>query len=397
MSAQKSIPTTCVTSGRTARAGAHTHTANPPIYQASTILFDNMTALREAQKSYGSGREAYTYGRLGTPTSFALTDALCELEGGYSAFLAPSGLAAISTALLSQLSSGQHLLMVDTVYGPVRKFCDEFLVRMGVQTTYYPVRLGLDIQDWIQTNTALVYLESPGSLSFEIQDTAAICAAAKAKGVTTMMDNTWATPLFFKPFEHGVDIIVHALTKYIGGHSDLMMGAVVCNEHSHPSVRNAMHQTGQFSGSGDISLALRGLRTLSVRMKAHEASALKIAQWFSQQSEVAQVLHPALSSHPQHELWQRDFRGSSGLFGVLFHEKYSEEALTQMVESYKMFGIGFSWGGFESLALPTFGHLKPTRDHATHTLPMIRYQIGLEDIDDLLCDLSDGLKSLSMK
>lgn len=372
------------------------HMANPPIYQGSTIIYDRISDLNQAHQRYDEGEESYTYGRKGTPSSEALCRLLAQLEGGHRAYLCPSGLAALSTALQSQLSAGDHLLMVDTAYSPTRDLCEHLLKRCGISTTYYPPTIGADIKALIQTNTRVIFLESPGSLTLEIQDVPAITRIARQHGITTIMDNTWATPLYFKPLEHGIDIVVHAVTKYIGGHSDVLMGAVIANPASYRSVRATAHQTGQFAGGMDIALVLRGIRTLPTRLRAHEHSALALAQWFEQQSEVAYVRHPALPSHPQHTLWQRDFTGASGLFTVAFKPEYTPDAINRMIESYQYFGIGYSWGGFESLALPVHpNHLKHVRS-VTDVAPlsMVRYQIGLEHTEDLRQDLAQGLNTL---
>ena len=370
--------------------------ANPPLYQGSTIIYDKMSELSKAHQAYESGQESYTYGRKGTPTSLALCTTLAELEGGHRAYLCPSGLAAISTALLSQLSAGDHVLMTDTAYGPTRQLCDEILKRYGVSTTYYDPLIGSDIEHLIQANTRVIFLESPGSITLEIQDIPAITTIARKHQITTILDNTWATPIYFKAFEHGIDIVVQAITKYIGGHSDVLMGAVIANERTYRAVRDMAHQLGQFAGGMDIALVLRGLRTLPVRLREHSRNALKIAQWFEQQPSVERVIHPALPSHPQHALWQRDFLGASGLFTVIFKPEYSVSQINQMVESYQYFAIGYSWGGFESLALPVhIGHLQSIRS-ATEVASnsMVRYQIGLENVDDLIRDAASGLKYL---
>lgn len=394
---KKNPNTLCATSAR------HSDTvqmANPPIYQGSTIIYERMADLAAAHHAYENGQESYTYGRKGTPTSRMLCDALAELEGGMDhkthAYLCPSGLAALSTALLSQLSAGDHVLMVDTAYSPTRDLCEHLLKRFGVATTYYNPLAGKDIADLIQPNTRVIFLESPGSLTLEIQDVPAITAVAKAHNIVTILDNTWATPLYFKAFEHGVDIVVQAVTKYLGGHSDVLMGAVIANEATYQSVRRTAHQTGQFAGGMDIALVLRGLRTLPTRVREHERNALQIAQWFEAQAAVDYVRHPALPSHPQHDVWQRDFLGSTGLFTVAFKPEYSVAQINAMVESYELFGIGYSWGGFESLALPVHpSHLAQVRSVTpVAQQSMVRYQIGLEGVDDLMADLAAGLKVL---
>ena len=390
---KKNTNTLCTT---TARHSDAIQMANPPMYQGSTIIYERMADLAAAHHAYENGQESYTYGRKGTPTSRMLCEALAELEGGHRTYLCPSGLAALSTALLSQLSAGDHVLMVDTVYSPTRDLCEHLLKRFGVITTYYNPLLGKDIAGLIEPNTRVIFLESPGSLTLEIQDVPAITAVAKAHNIVTILDNTWATPLYFKAFKHGVDIVVQAVTKYLGGHSDVLMGAVIANQATYQSVRNAAHQTGQFAGGMDISLVLRGLRTLPTRLREHERNALQIAQWFETQDAVDYVLHPALPSHPQHGLWQRDFLGSTGLFSVAFKPQYSVAQINAMVESYDLFGIGYSWGGFESLALPVhpshLAHVRSVTPVAQQS--MVRYQIGLEGVEDLIADLDIGLRFL---
>ena len=391
---KKTADTLCTTQARDSDA---IHMANPPLYQGSTIVYERVADLAQAHRDYESGAESYTYGRKGTPTSRALCEALAVLEGGHRTYLCPSGLAALSTALLSQLSAGDHILMVDTAYGPTRDLCNGLLQRYSVSTTFYDPLMGSGIEALIQPNTRVIFLESPGSLTLEIQDIPAITAVAKKHHITTIMDNTWATPLYFKAFEHGVDIVVQAVTKYLGGHSDVLMGSVTANERTYRSVRETAHQTGQFAGGMDIALVLRGLRTLPVRLREHERNALQIAQWLEKQPAVERVIHPALPSHPQHALWQRDFLGSCGLFTVVFKAEYSVEQINRMVESYQYFGIGYSWGGFESLALPVHAsHLAHSRS-ATTVAPnsMVRYQIGLESVEDLIQDIAQGLDTLS--
>lgn len=387
--------TQCIALGRVAPLNGTAKTASLPVYQASTILFDTVEELGQSQRDYAQGFESYSYGRKGTPSSLALCEALAALEGGHAAFIMSSGLAAISTALLSQVSAGDHILVVDSAYGPTRALCDGLLARMGVRSTYYDPLIGAGIADLIEENTRVIFMESPGSLTFELQDIPAICRVAAERGVVTILDNTWATPLFFKAFSHGVDIVIQAVTKYLGGHSDVLMGAVIANKNQHLKVRATAHGLGQFAGGDDVAMVLRGLRTLSVRLREHEKNALAIAQWFERQPQVERVLHPALLSHPQHDLWKRDFEGSSGLFGVVFKSEYSVKSVDKMLDGYHHFGIGYSWGGFESLALPVHADdLIKIRNHLKSTNSMVRYQIGLEHLDDLMADLASGLKKL---
>lgn len=395
MAGKLNLQTQCIGLGRVAPLNGIAKTASLPVYQASTILFDTVEELAQSQRDYSQGFESYSYGRKGTPSSLALCEALATLEGGHAAFITPSGLAAISTALLSQVSAGDHVLVVDSVYGPTRSLCDGLLARMGVRSTYYDPLIGAGIADLIEENTRVIFMESPGSLTFELQDIPAICRVAADRGVVTILDNTWATPLFFKAFSHGVDVVIQAVTKYLGGHSDVLMGAVIVNKSQHLKVRATAHGLGQFAGGNDIAMVLRGLRTLPVRLREHEKNALALAQWFERQPQVEQVLHPALLSHPQHDLWKRDFEGSSGLFGVVFKPEYSVKSINKMVDGYQYFGIGYSWGGFESLALPVHADdLAKIRSQLKTTNSMVRYQIGLEHTDDLMVDLMRGLKEL---
>ena len=362
---------------------------NPPVYHASTVLFPTLAALEAAPST------RVRYGRRGTPTSFALEEAVAALEGGFGGVVMPSGLAAITVSLLAFLKSGDHLLMVDTAYDPVRTFCDGMLAAMGVEVTYYDPLIGGDVAELIRPNTRVVHTESPGSLTFEVQDVPAIATAAHATGAIVTHDTTWASPLFFKPIGHGADVSLHSVTKYIGGHSDVMMGVIVANDATYRRVRYTAGMLGQCAGPDDIYLALRGLRTLSVRMARHQASALRIASWLQQRDEVASVLYPALPSDPGHALWQRDFLGASGLFSIVLARPYPRAALAAMLDRMRLFGMGFSWGGFESLILPA--DVAAARSATTWQAsgPLLRLHIGLEDPEDLLADLADGFARLA--
>ena len=360
---------------------------NPPVYRASTILFDNVAALRAA----GAGRVGTLhYGRSGTPTTWALAEALTELEPGAAGTrLFPSGVAAVGCALLSVLKPGDQLLMVDTVYGPTRTLCETLLKRMGIETVYYDPLIGADIEALVGPTTRAIFLESPGSLTFEVQDVPAICAVARRLGLTTLLDNTWATPLLFAAVAAGVDLVILACTKYIVGHSDVMLGSVTAASSHWDALDQTSRALGQHVSPDDAFLAARGLRTLAIRLRQHEGSALKIAHWLADQPQVARVLHPALSSCPGHDLWARDFRGSSGLFSIEMAGG-SDAQVARFIDGLAHFGIGYSWGGFESLALPVaLGSVRsrPVRDHG----PMIRLHIGLEHVDDLIADLAAGL------
>ena len=363
---------------------------NTPVYHASTVLFPTVEALHSAS---ASPLEGVYYGRFGTPTHFALEEALAVLEGGYKAVTASSGLAAITIALLSCLKTGDHVLVADSVYGPTRKFCDGMLKRMGVETTYFDPLIAENISALMQENTRAVFLESPGSLTFEIQDVPAITAAAHDAGAIVIMDNTWATPLYFKGIAHGVDIVVHAATKYIVGHADAMLGALICTEETWKSVKLMAIELGNCAGPDDVNLGLRGLRTLDARLQQHAANASVLCDWLGRQPEVERILYPALESDPGHQIWKRDFSGATGLFGVVLNEEVSEAAISCMIDGLELFGIGYSWGGFESLILPT-----SPADIRTATRwesgPCLRIHAGLDAAEDLVADLEAGFERL---
>jgi cysteine-S-conjugate beta-lyase len=359
---------------------------NTPIYRGSTVLYPTADDLLHR-------RGRYVYGTAGTPTTDALEGAWTELTGGAGTVLTPSGLAAVSLALLSCLKSGDHLLMTDSVYRPTRVFCDTVLRRFGVETTYYDPLVGAEIATLLRPNTAAVFTEAPGSQSFEMQDVPAIAAAAHARGAVVLMDNTWATPLFFSPHERGVDIAVEAGTKYLSGGSDLLLGLVSANERCWRRLRATFDAMAICAGPEDVFLALRGLRSLSLRLKEHERQALDLARWLAQRPEVDRVLHPALEDHPGHAVWRRDFKGSTGLFSAIL-KPASNEAVAAMLDGLELFGMGFSWGGFESLVIPF--------DCATYRSattwdpggPALRFHVGFEDLDDLKGDLDAGFARL---
>jgi cystathionine beta-lyase len=366
---------------------------NPPVYHASTILHPTVAHLEESQqRRFQKG--VVSYGRYGTPTTFALEDSVAALEGGDRAIAYCSGAAACYAALLGLLKTGDHLLMVDTVYGPVRAFCGGFLKRFGVETTFYDPMIGSSIASLVRDNTKIIYLESPGSITFEVQDVPAIVAVAKARGIATMLDNTWASPLFYQPLKFGVDVSIIAGTKYIVGHSDVMMGFTVCTEASFPKVRQAAAELGYHAAPDDVYLALRGLRTAGVRMRHQEQQALALARWLERRSEVDRVLHPALPDHPGHEFWLRDFTGSSGLFGVVLRKGISHAALSAMLDGMELFGMGASWGGYESLILPTHPERMRTAKQ-WDSGPTLRIHAGLEDLGDLIGDLERGFARMN--
>jgi cysteine-S-conjugate beta-lyase len=362
---------------------------NPPVYHASTVLYPSA-------EDFLARRARYVYGRRGTPTSEALESALRDLEGPACAGVAllPSGLAAISTALLSVLEAGDHVLVTDSVYQPTRKFCNGVLKRYGITTSYYDPLIGAGIAALIQPNTRAVYLEAPGSLSFEVQDVPAIAAAAHARGAVVLMDNTWASPLYFRPFDKGVDLSIQAATKYICGHSDVMLGTVSANETTWSRLNDTVYALGLCVGPDDIYLGLRGLRTMGVRLAQHYQAGLKVARWLAARPEVARVLHPALETCPGHATWQRDFSGASGLFSVVL-KPVSQTAVNAFLDEIDLFGIGASWGGFESLAIPFDCTPVRTATKWAPGGPTVRFHIGLEDTDDLIGDLERGFAALA--
>ena len=362
---------------------------NTPVWRASTHLYKSVADLRE-----NGGRDTHHrlfYGRRGAPTQWSLAEALTELEPGAAAtFLYPSGVAAIAAALLSVLSAGDELLLVDSAYDPTRAMAGGLLKRFGITTRYYDPLIGADIADLVGERTRAIFMESPGSLTFEVQDVPAIAAAARARGVTTLLDNTWATPLRFPAMAHGVDLSILACTKYVVGHSDVMLGSVTAAPSHWAKLRDTSFQLGQVASPDDAWLGARGLRTMAVRLDRHEESALAIARWLEARPEVALVLHPALPSCPGHELFARDFTGASGLFSFVL-DGGDETARAALIDALEHFGIGYSWGGFESLATPVdpLRHRSATSPHFAG--PLVRLQIGLEDTEDLIADLERGL------
>ncbi|XQS17061.1 cystathionine beta-lyase [Citrobacter telavivensis] len=369
---------------------------NPPVYHASTVIFKNCKELENRHHALfeNDEDEILYYGRYGTPITFAIQKALAELEGGYRSLLVPTGLAACTSALLALVKKDDHILVSSSVYGPTRVFVNNVLSKMGVSVTFFAPNIGPEITELFQPNTTVVFTESPGSQTFDIQDIPAITRIAHKRNAKVIIDNTWATPLFFKPFTHGVDVSVHAATKYIVGHSDAQMGLITANKETWPAISNFVRLFGLHAAPDDVYLAQRGLRTMSLRLERHQASALKIAQWLSQRYEVEQVLHPALPSCPGHEIWKRDFIGSSGLFSVVLKSLYTKTAVEQFIDKLEYFGIGFSWGGFESLAIP----FDPRKDRPEYLWPYngpsFRLQIGLEDPNDLIKDLDQAFHYL---
>ena len=363
---------------------------NPPVVHASTVLFpDAATMERRDQR--------YTYGTRGTPTSDALAAAIDELEGSAGTILVPSGLAAVSVPLLGFLSAGDHVMIVDSVYFPTRHFADTMLARLGIDVTYYDPALGADIAGIMRSNTKVVLTESPGSNTFEMQDIPAIAKAAHAAGAVVMMDNTWATPLFFRPLDHGVDISIHAATKYPSGHSDVLLGTVSANERCWPKLKDAFLALGVCAAPDDCYTILRGLRTMGLRLERHQETALALARALDGADGVARVLHPALESHPGNALWKRDFSGASGLFSIVLDggpaERHRAKAHA-FLDALEIFGLGYSWGGYESLAVAA-NLSDRTVAMAPEEGPVIRLQVGLEDEDDLIADIRRGLAAAS--
>ena len=360
---------------------------NPPVVHASTVLFESVDDMTHR-------RQRYVYGRRGTPTSEALEAAVSELEGAEGAALFPSGLSAAATAILCCVASGDRILIVDSVYGPVRHFADTILKRMGVETVYYDPSLAAGIETLFTDNTTAVYLEAPGSLTFEMQDLVAVSAIAHDRGASVLFDNTWATPLFFRPLEHGADLSIMAGTKYLAGHADLMLGTVAASGEPLKQLKETHGALGVHVGPDDVFLGLRGLRTLAVRLDRHQKSAKTVAEWLAARSEVARVLYPALTSDPGHSLWKRDMTGATGLFGVMLNG-WSEEQAKAFVDGLELFGIGASWGGFESLAI--LAHPKTQRTATVWQAegPLLRLHIGLEDPEDLIADLEAGFARVS--
>lgn len=377
-----------VTGGRDPQS--HHGFVNPPVYHASTVLYPSA-------EDFVGHHARYQYGRRGTPTTEALELAVQELEGPNCAGVAllPSGLAAISTALLSVVRAGDHLLVTDSAYGPTRNYCDKVLQRFGVSTTYYDPGIGSEIAALLRPNTRAVYLETPGSLSFEMQDATAIAEAAHAKGAIVLTDNTWASPFYYRPLDFGVDLSIQAGTKYIGGHSDVMLGTVSANSAHLASLRETVRLSGLCVGPDDVFLGLRGFRTLAVRLDRHYKSGLAVARWLEQRPEVLRMLHPAMPSHPGHALWKRDFSGASGLFSMVL-KPVPQKAVYAFLDTLELFGIGASWGGYESLAIPFDCAPVRTATRWEPGGPTVRFHIGLEAVEDLLGDLERGFAALAV-
>jgi len=362
----------------------HFGVVNTPVYRASTILYPDVASLEARDRPY-------TYGRSGTPTVESLEEVVTALEGAAKTVLVPSGLNAVATSLLAVCTAGDHVLMTDSCYAPSRAFCDKTLKRFGIETTYYDPLVGSGIASLFRTNTKAVFCESPGSLTFEVQDVPAIAEVAHARGASVLLDNTWATPLFYPALARGADLSIQAVTKYIGGHADVMMGYVAANESHAARLFDYHKYSGLYVSGDDCFLALRGMRTLAVRLKRHQETALALAHWLQSRPEVSRVLYPAMETDPGHALWRRDFLGASGLFGVVL-KSVPHDAVAAMLNGLAHFGLGFSWGGYESLAVPSDIHRSATKFKAEG--PVIRIHAGLEDANDLIADLAAGFDRL---
>lgn len=384
---RQNVGTRLITAGRDTKA-QHGF-VNPAVFHGSTVLYPTADDLH-------AHRGEFQYGRHGTPTTKALQQVLMELEGPRCAGvgIAPSGLAAISTTLLSVLKAGDHVLVCDSIYRPTRNFCNGMLARYGVETTYFDPLVGSGIEQLLKPNTRAVVVEAPGSQSFEMPDIPAIAAVAHAHGALVIDDNTWATPLYHRSLEQGVDISMQAATKYIGGHSDIMFGTISANEKAWPLIAEGIRLLGVCAGPDDVFLALRGVRTLGVRLAQHHRSGLEMARWLAARPEVIDVLHPALESHPGHAIWKRDFTGASGLFSIVLQPR-PQAAVDAMLDTLTLFGMGYSWGGFESLAIPFDCASYRTATRWAPGGPTLRLHIGLENVEDLKADLERGFAAFN--
>ncbi len=368
----------------------HLGAVNTPVYRASTILFDSVADLEAAERGEYPG---ITYGLHGLPTVRDLQAAMAALEGGHASLAVPSGLAAITLALLATTRPGDHVLVTDSVYGPTRRFCEQQLKRFGVEVSYYDPLAAAAIEHEFRPRTRLVFTESPGSLSFEVQDLPAIAAVAHGRGALVLLDNTWATPLGFPAFARGADISLHAGTKYLGGHSDVLVGLVTCNAQTFPPMHRLWTDMGVAASSDDCFLALRGLRTLGLRLERHTQSALAIARWLRERPEVDEVIFPALEGSRGHELWRRDFSGACGLFGVIL-KPVAKARVDAMLDGLRLFRMGWSWGGFESLIIPAHPERSRSATRWEAPGPYLRLHVGLEDAQDLIADLGSGFDRL---
>ncbi|HUQ29466.1 MAG TPA: cystathionine beta-lyase [Usitatibacter sp.] len=376
--------------GRSARSDPGT--VNLPLARASTVTFDSVAHMEEIQKRFDADEPVPTYGIVNMPLRVAFEELMVELEGGHRAVTLGSGLAANAVAIMACVGAGDHMLVTDSVYAPVRRFCLRTMARYGVETTFYEPRIGARIAGLIKPNTKLVYVESPGSHTFEMQDIPAIAKAAHAHGAAVIHDNAWATGVFFRSFDHGADIVVQPVTKYPAGHSDVIIGSVVANQEYWPRIRDVSRDFGQMASPDDIFLAMRGMRTLAVRLRQHEESALHVARWLAAHPAIQRVLYPALEDDPGHAIWRRDYLGASGLFGVEL-KPCGDRQLAAFIDHLELFALGYSWGGFESLVVPqNIGKARSVQPWKGG--PLIRLHVGLEDADDLCADLERGLGRL---
>jgi cysteine-S-conjugate beta-lyase len=359
---------------------------NVPAFRGSTVLYPDVATLKNRA-------QRFTYGTRGTPTTEALCSAWTDLSGAAGTVLVPSGLAAVIVALMTALSAGDHLLVTDSVYEPSRAFADKALRRFGIETSYYDPTIGAGIDALIRPNTKAVLAESPGSQTLEVQDIPAIAEVTHSRGACMILDNTWATPLFFSPHAHGVDLAIEAGTKYLSGHADLLLGLVSANAQWFERLHRTVHLMAIPPGAEDVFLALRGLRTMELRLREAERQGLTLAQWLSARPEVLRVIHPALPDHPGHGLWQRDYSGASGLFSIVL-KPASEAAVAAFLDGLELFGIGYSWGGYESLALPFDCTAVRTATRFSPGGPTVRFSVGLEDVEDLKADLERGFARL---
>jgi cystathionine beta-lyase len=363
-----------------------------PVYRGSTTVFEKAAMVKDV---WNHEEAAYTYGLYGTPTTLELAARIAELEQGTHTFITPGGQTALALIYFSLVDAGHHVLVPDSIYGPNRGLAKDVLTRYGIETTFYDPLIGGDIKDLIKENTSLIWCESPGSVTMEIQDVKAICAAAKERGVTVALDNTYSAGVYFDAFKHGVDVTMQALTKYIGGHSDLLLGSVTVKDESlYQTIGTVQQRLGLVASPDDCSLALRGMQTLAVRLQAVEKSALIVAQWFEEQTFVKKVLHPALADCPGHEIWKRDFTGSTGIFSVVFAEHLEREQIFGFIDALKLFQIGYSWGGVTSLVVP---YLDLERAQNTTSAKLIRFNIGLETVEDLIADLTQAATRLDKR
>ncbi len=364
---------------------------NTPVFHASTVVFESVAALRAASdRVFKKHEKVLFYGRRGTPTHWTFQEAISDLEGAAETFLTPSGLSACTLAILGCVKAGDNILVTDSAYEPTRTFCDGLLAALGISTTYYPPTVGAGIAALMKPNTTVIFAEAPGSHTFEMQDLPALAKAAHARDALLLVDNTWASPLFCQPLALGADVSIQAATKYIVGHSDALIGTIAVNDRARSGVGRAVSQIGIVVAPDEVYLATRGLRTLAVRLKQHQANAMVVAKWLQQQPEVKRVLYPALPEDPGHAIWKRDFSGASGLLGMVFH-RTSDAAVAAMIDGMTLFPLGFSWGGFESLIAPSHPSEARTAETWAEPEPGVRLHIGLEHTDDLIADLAAGL------